>query len=105
MGNSTTDTLRFVIKHQGEVKADLPIKQMGDEAPEYDRPWVETAKPAPLAETDVPQADIADATAIAPFFDEADEKIGQCERLAAQSRDATQRPRSAPVASTYGDDA
>ncbi len=37
----TTDTLRFVIKHQGEVKADLPIKQMGDEAPEYDRPWVE----------------------------------------------------------------
>jgi phosphoribosylformylglycinamidine synthase subunit PurL len=40
----TTDTLRFVIKHEGEVKADLPIKQMGDEAPEYDRPWVEPAK-------------------------------------------------------------
>ncbi len=34
----TTDTLRFVIKHQGEVKADLPIKQLGDEAPLYDRP-------------------------------------------------------------------
>ena len=44
----TTDTLRFVIKHQGEVKADLPIKQMGDEAPEYDRPWVEPQKPAPV---------------------------------------------------------
>ncbi len=40
----TTDTLRFVIKHGGEVKADLPIKQMGDEAPEYDRPWVEPAE-------------------------------------------------------------
>ncbi len=40
----TTDTLRFVIKHGGEVKADLPIKQMGDEAPEYDRPWVEPKK-------------------------------------------------------------
>jgi phosphoribosylformylglycinamidine synthase subunit PurL len=40
----TTNTLRFVIKHQGEVKADLPIKQMGDEAPEYDRPWVEPKK-------------------------------------------------------------
>jgi phosphoribosylformylglycinamidine synthase subunit PurL len=40
----TTDTLRFVIKHGGEVKADLPIKQMGDEAPEYDRPWVEPQK-------------------------------------------------------------
>jgi phosphoribosylformylglycinamidine synthase subunit PurL len=40
----TTDTLRFIIKHGGEVKADLPIKQMGDEAPEYDRPWVEPKK-------------------------------------------------------------
>ncbi|MGL6182377.1 MAG: phosphoribosylformylglycinamidine synthase subunit PurL, partial [Aestuariivirga sp.] len=40
----TTDTLRFVIKHQGEVKADLPIKQMGDQAPEYDRPWIEPKK-------------------------------------------------------------
>ncbi len=37
----TTNTLRFVIKHQCEVKADLPIKQMGDQAPEYDRPWLE----------------------------------------------------------------
>ncbi len=40
----TTDTLRFVVKHEGEVKADLPIKQMGDEAPEYDRPWTEPKK-------------------------------------------------------------
>jgi phosphoribosylformylglycinamidine synthase len=40
----TTDTLRFVIKHKGQVMADLPIKQMGDEAPEYDRPWVEPKK-------------------------------------------------------------
>ncbi len=36
----TTDTLRFVIKHQGEIKADLPIKELGDEAPVYDRPHV-----------------------------------------------------------------
>ncbi|MFO1121027.1 MAG: phosphoribosylformylglycinamidine synthase subunit PurL [Hyphomicrobiales bacterium] len=48
----TTDTLRFVIRHQGEVKADLPIKQMGDQAPEYDRPWVEPKKLPVL--TDVP---------------------------------------------------
>src|SRR5215218_6115723 len=34
----TTDTLRFVIKHQGEVMADLPIKELGDEAPVYNRP-------------------------------------------------------------------
>jgi phosphoribosylformylglycinamidine synthase subunit PurL len=34
----TTDTLRFVVKHKGEVMADLPIKELGDEAPVYDRP-------------------------------------------------------------------
>ena len=40
----TTDTLRFVVKHRGEVKADLPIKELGDEAPVYDRPYVPTPK-------------------------------------------------------------
>jgi phosphoribosylformylglycinamidine synthase subunit PurL len=50
----TTDTLRFVIKHKGEVKADLPIKAMGDEAPEYDRPWVEPKKPVPLGDVTAP---------------------------------------------------
>ncbi|MEF3367334.1 phosphoribosylformylglycinamidine synthase subunit PurL [Methylocystis sp. 9N] len=44
----TTDTLRFVVKHRGEVKADLPIKELGDEAPVYDRPFAETPKPAPI---------------------------------------------------------
>ena len=29
----TTDTLRFVVRHRGEVMADLPIKELGDEAP------------------------------------------------------------------------
>ena len=32
------------MKHEGEVKADLPIKELGDEAPLYDRPWVPTPK-------------------------------------------------------------
>ena len=50
----TTNTLRFVIKHQGEVKADLPIKQMGDEAPEYDRPWVEPKKQPLLSNVPAP---------------------------------------------------
>jgi len=36
----TTDTLRFVVKHRGEVMADLPIKELGDEAPLYDRPHI-----------------------------------------------------------------
>lgn len=37
----TTDTLRFVIKHKGETVADLPIKELGDEAPLYDRPHIQ----------------------------------------------------------------
>ncbi|MGL4489968.1 MAG: phosphoribosylformylglycinamidine synthase subunit PurL [Rhizobiaceae bacterium] len=57
----TTDDLRFRVIHQGEEVANLPIKELGDEAPEYDRPWVESQKPAPLAANDIPQADIADA--------------------------------------------
>ena len=57
----TTDDLRFRVIHQGEEVANLPIKELGDEAPEYDRPWVEPKTPAPLAESDVPEADVADA--------------------------------------------
>ncbi len=37
----TTDDLRFRVLHNGEQVADLPIRELGDEAPEYDRPWVE----------------------------------------------------------------
>ncbi|SON56187.1 Phosphoribosylformylglycinamidine synthase 2 [Hartmannibacter diazotrophicus] len=50
----TTDDLRFRIKHQGDVVADLPIKDLGDQAPEYDRPWVEPKIPAVVAPEDVP---------------------------------------------------
>ena len=51
----TTDTKRFVVRHKGEVKADLPIKELGDEAPLYDRPWIPTP-PSPVldAESIVP---------------------------------------------------
>ena len=44
----TTDDLRFRIFHQGEQVADLPIKQLGDEAPEYDRPYVVQDKQSDL---------------------------------------------------------
>ena len=57
----TTDDLRFRVLHRGEQVADLPIKDLGDQAPEYDRPWVEPKKPAAFRAGDVPQADVADA--------------------------------------------
>ena len=44
----TTDTLRFVIRHGGQTKVDLPIKELGDQAPLYDRPHVAAPKPAPI---------------------------------------------------------
>jgi len=34
----TTNSRRFVVRHHGEVKADLPINKLGGEAPVYDRP-------------------------------------------------------------------
>ncbi len=49
---------RFLIVLNGEVKADLPLKTLAGTAPEYDRPWVETPTPAPLA--DVPGVDPID---------------------------------------------
>ena len=58
----TTDTLRFVVRHKGEVMADLPIKDLGDKAPEYDRPWVEPKRARALSVSEVPPpADFAKA--------------------------------------------
>jgi phosphoribosylformylglycinamidine synthase len=41
----TTPTKRFIVKHRGEVMADLPIIELGTEAPEYKRPFVTGLKP------------------------------------------------------------
>jgi phosphoribosylformylglycinamidine synthase len=57
----TTDDLRFRILLGGVVKADLPIKELGDEAPEYDRPWVPTPARATPDFSNLPATDIADA--------------------------------------------
>jgi phosphoribosylformylglycinamidine synthase len=46
---------RFLIIHGNEVKADLPLSKLSSEAPEYDRPWVETPPATalgPVAEVD-----------------------------------------------------
>jgi phosphoribosylformylglycinamidine synthase subunit PurL len=41
----TTPTRRFIVRHRGAVVADLPIKELGDEAPVYHRPFAEPARP------------------------------------------------------------
>src|SRR4249920_635713 len=49
----TTPSKRFIVRHGGEVMADLPIKELGDEAPVYDRPHADTPKPPVLKAADV----------------------------------------------------
>jgi phosphoribosylformylglycinamidine synthase len=44
----TTPTKRFVVRHGGAVVADLPIKELGDEAPVYQRPFTERGKQAEI---------------------------------------------------------
>ncbi|MBV9077892.1 MAG: phosphoribosylformylglycinamidine synthase subunit PurL, partial [Methylobacteriaceae bacterium] len=58
----TTDTLRFVVRYGGEVVADLPIKELGDEAPLYDRPHLaNTFQPVVAPESVEPPVGPAEA--------------------------------------------
>jgi phosphoribosylformylglycinamidine synthase len=50
---------RFLILHGDEIKADLPLSKLSSSAPEYDRPWVETPKAAPMGT--LPQISALDA--------------------------------------------
>ncbi len=43
-----TDTGRFVAHHRGVTEADIPLAPLADQAPLYQRPTVEAAKPAEL---------------------------------------------------------
>ena len=58
----TTPTKRFIVKHGGDVMADLPIKELGDEAPVYHRPFVDRRQAAVIkAPTSSRRSRIADA--------------------------------------------
>ncbi|RVV99256.1 phosphoribosylformylglycinamidine synthase subunit PurL [Mesobaculum littorinae] len=51
---------RFLVMHNGETKADLPLKALSGTAPEYDRPW----EPTPPAEPFDEMLDIAPLDAL-----------------------------------------
>jgi phosphoribosylformylglycinamidine synthase len=58
----TTPSKRFLVRHDGVVMADLPIKELGDEAPVYNRPYVETPKQPVIDAAEVtPPMALADA--------------------------------------------
>ncbi len=46
----TTDTKRLVLTFKGEAVADIPVAALADEAPLYERPWVEPEHAKPLGE-------------------------------------------------------
>lgn len=50
---------RFLVRLNGEVKADLPLKALSGTAPEYDRAWTPT--PPPAAAPELPAIDPAEA--------------------------------------------
>src|SRR6185503_6353726 len=49
----TTDTSRLIVKHKGEVVADMPVNALSEEAPVYERPFKRRAGPLPLARSEV----------------------------------------------------
>lgn len=53
-----TDSGRMRLFHKDEMVADLPIEPLAHASPEYDRPWVETPKHAPIdpASIDAPES-------------------------------------------------
>ena len=58
----TTPMKRFLIRHSGAIMADLPIKELGDEAPLYDRPFAESARLPVIDPASVtPPISVADA--------------------------------------------
>lgn len=50
----TTDSKRLVLKFKGETVADIPVAALADEAPLYERPWIEPEHPKALG--DVPES-------------------------------------------------
>jgi phosphoribosylformylglycinamidine synthase len=50
----TTDTGRLVVKHQGQVEADLPVDKLANSAPVYERPWVAIQPPRAILPEWVP---------------------------------------------------
>jgi len=59
----TTPSKRFLVRHGGALMADLPIKELGDEAPLYDRHFIE-GKRQPVIDAASVKPPIANADAL-----------------------------------------
>ncbi len=70
-----TDTGRIVIRHKGEIEADIPLAPLESEAPLYQRPTVETPKQPVLA-----AASIADPMGPLPALEKLVGSLDLCSR-------------------------
>jgi phosphoribosylformylglycinamidine synthase len=50
----TTDSGRMIVKHKGNVEADIPVPPLANSAPIYERPWVPTIPPTTIPPEQVP---------------------------------------------------
>ncbi|MDO8379087.1 phosphoribosylformylglycinamidine synthase subunit PurL [Phenylobacterium sp.] len=51
----TTDTGHIVLKHKGEIVCDIPLAPLAEDAPLYDRPWVQPALHPRLNAAEIPE--------------------------------------------------
>ncbi|MBU8539562.1 phosphoribosylformylglycinamidine synthase subunit PurL [Falsiroseomonas tokyonensis] len=70
-----TDTGRIVIRHKGEIEADIPLAPLESEAPLYRRPTAETPKQPVLA-----AADLADPIGPLPALEKLVGSLDLCSR-------------------------
>jgi phosphoribosylformylglycinamidine synthase subunit PurL len=56
-----TDTKQIILKHHGQVVADIPTKAIADSAPMYERDWVVATRRPEIAARDLPEVDLSQA--------------------------------------------
>ena len=79
----TTDSGRLVIKHKGEIAADMPVPPLADDAPNYDRPYSALEKPKELAD---PEVTYREAEAILRAPGKSEEEMSAIARTLVQDR-------------------
>ncbi|MGI9521886.1 MAG: phosphoribosylformylglycinamidine synthase subunit PurL [Hyphomicrobiaceae bacterium] len=50
----TTNSGRMIVRHKGQVEADIPVAMLANSAPIYRRPWTSTPKAKPISPNCVP---------------------------------------------------
>ena len=49
----TNDSGQMVVRHNGQIEADIPVSMLADSAPLYERPWIAGVKPEVIAASEI----------------------------------------------------